>query len=294
MASPPLVRRIEHASDLGRWTLLRRTPPLHLASFVREMQGYREAGGLPVRRRELPSGTVPLIINLGPAFTLREPEEPARARLLRASFVAGLHERYALVGSPGEALCLQVNFTPLGARRFLGVPLRDLTNAVIDLDAIWGRGEAERLEQRLAAAPTWQARFALLDDVLAARLTDVGAAPPVVAAAWHALESSNGSIEIGALARRLDCSRQHLNTLFVREIGVSPKTAARVLRFERAVALLQAGRVASLADLAAACSYADQPHFSRECRAFAGESPSALAARMLPDGTGVMAKEDAW
>jgi AraC-like DNA-binding protein len=46
---------------------------------------------------------------------------------------------------------------------------------------------------------------------------------------------------------------------------------------------------ASLAELAAACGYADQAHFNRDFLAFAGESPGALRARLLPDGSGIAA-----
>jgi AraC-like DNA-binding protein len=64
---------------------------------------------------------------------------------------------------------------------------------------------------------------------------------------------------------------------------------ARIFRFERAMQGLAAGRYGSLADLASDCGYADQAHFNREFARFSGETPRVLKARILPDGTGVMA-----
>lgn len=48
----------------------------------------------------------------------------------------------------------------------------------------------------------------------------------------------------------------------------------RVLRFRRAERL--AGSGASLAAVAAQAGYADQAHFTRECRRLTGRSPSDL------------------
>ena len=53
--------------------------------------------------------------------------------------------------------------------------------------------------------------------------------------------------------------------------GYGPATLRRVLRFRRAVALLDAG--VAPAEVAARTGYADQPHLSREVRALAGRSP---------------------
>jgi len=55
-----------------------------------------------------------------------------------------------------------------------------------------------------------------------------------------------------------------------------PAVLRRVLRFRRAVALLRAG--VAPAEVAARAGYADQPHLSRDVRAFAGVSPARMAS----------------
>jgi hypothetical protein len=69
---------------------------------------------------------------------------------------------------------------------------------------------------------------------------------------------------------------------------ISPKLLARTLRFDRAIRLIGGGRVAGLADLAAASGYADQAHLSREFRVFAGSAPAAFLRRRLPDDGGFL------
>ena len=62
MTDPLWLNRIDHRSEYGSWTLLRRVPSLWLRPFVHEIQGYEEEGGQPVLRKELPSGVVPMIL----------------------------------------------------------------------------------------------------------------------------------------------------------------------------------------------------------------------------------------
>jgi AraC-like DNA-binding protein len=102
------------------------------------------------------------------------------------------------------------------------------------------------------------------------------------------LQASGGRVAVGALAKELGCSRKHLTLRFRHEFGVSPKLLARILRFDRTIRLIGAGRVASLADLAAASGYADQAHLSREFRIFAGSAPMAFLRRRLPDEGGFL------
>jgi AraC-like DNA-binding protein len=67
-------------------------------------------------------------------------------------------------------------------------------------------------------------------------------------------------------------------------VGLAPKQAARVVRFQRAARLLVpwAGDAApaapSIAEVAAACGYADHAHLVREFRALAGCTPSEFLA----------------
>ena len=76
--------------------------------------------------------------------------------------------------------------------------------------------------------------------------------------------------------------RRHLTEQFRRSYGIGPKECARVIRFERARALLGSGRRPTLAEVAAACGYADQSHLTRDWKRFAGSTPSAWLADELP------------
>jgi AraC-like DNA-binding protein len=132
----------------------------------------------------------------------------------------------------------------------------------------------------LREAATWQARFAILDETFACAATSVDGAR-AVAWAWRRLAESHGTRPIEALARDIGWSRPHFTQRFRCELGVTPKTAARIFRFERACRVIKDTR-APLAGVAAACGYHDQAHLTREWNAMAGCTPRTWIARELP------------
>ncbi|MEU0737800.1 helix-turn-helix domain-containing protein, partial [Streptomyces lavendulocolor] len=62
--------------------------------------------------------------------------------------------------------------------------------------------------------------------------------------------------------------------------GYGPKTLARVLRLQRALALVRSGLPYAVAAVEAGC--ADQAHLARETRALAGTTLSAYTASLAP------------
>ena len=81
-------------------------------------------------------------------------------------------------------------------------------------------------------------------------------------------------------ADALGWTARTLHRRSVVRVGTAPSVLRRVLRFRRAMALLRAG--VGPAEVAARTGYADQPHLSRDVRAFAGVSPAPRGARHPP------------
>jgi AraC-like DNA-binding protein len=277
-----LFTRVLHAdSEHGRWELVLGRPERRLREYVHGYQGYDEsAAPAPVLRQEVPSVRVPLIVNFGARWKIAE--SVSGTANVRDSFVAGIYERSTFVEAEGAAQCVQVDFTPIGAHLFLGVPMHELANQVVDIEDVLGRDRD--LVERLEAAVTWHARFALLDGFIASRLEDARRPAPEIAWAWRMLEQTHGAVRVSMLAEKLGRSRRHLLSRFREQIGVGPKTAARIIRFSRAVDLLGRGLQIPLVELAQECAYFDQAHMTREFREFTGTTPREFAARVIPGG----------
>jgi AraC-like DNA-binding protein len=253
-------------------------PHRALAGLVLRYTGYREHSTTPLRRRQPPGGTCTLILSLGPPIRLFGPAGPT----VPTSFLAGMHDAAVLTEFCGAQHGLQVDFTPLGLYTLLARPLPALTNRTPRLDELDAPALAG-LPERLAADHGWPQRFARLDAALLGALDASRRRPdPEVAWAWRELRRSSGAVPVARLAEGTGWSRRHLLTRFRDQVGLAPKPAARVLRFERAAALLT-GRAAgpgrtSISDIAATCGYADHAHLDREFRALAGCTPSQFVA----------------
>lgn len=71
-------------------------------------------------------------------------------------------------------------------------------------------------------------------------------------------------------------SHRHFIARFRESVGLGPKRCARILRFNRALRLIDSGAPLSGAGVAYDCGYNDQSHLIRDFREFSGHTPTAL------------------
>jgi hypothetical protein len=133
---------------------------------------------------------------------------------------------------PCSPAYLELWLAPLGAYRLLGgVPMDALTGQTVDLTDVLGTG-SRRLANQLRDTPSWQQRFGLLDAYLLRRAQHGPQPAPEVAWAWRRLTATGGTLPIRRLAGEVGWSHKHLITRFRQQIGLPPKTAARLVRFD--------------------------------------------------------------
>lgn len=265
-------------SDLASpfaFELVRRVPSPRMAGLIAGITGYRETARGRFFQREAASLVVPLIISFGTPFLIaldREPDGNDR----QPSFAAGLHAGPVFIESDGGAECVQVDFTPLGAYRIFGGAVVDLAARMVEIGDVLGH-EGRVLRERLGATSGWHNRFDLVEDFLAARARHLPS--PEIVHAYRWLARSAGRARIAALASEIGWSRKHLVDRFRSELGLAPKSIARMMRFHRACRFAQDGSSSGWAGIAAESGYADQAHLAREFASLAGETPTAWARR---------------
>ena len=262
-----------------------------LRPLVARYTGYRIEGQAPRLHRGLPSRHLTVIVSL--AAPIHVAALPGGARLEGGRFGAlasGLHAAPVTIAMDGEDRGLSLDLTPAGARALLGMPAAALASEVVDLADVLGP-DGRVLVERLALAPAWADRFAILDTALARRLRDGPGVPGEVAWAWRRLAESGGLLPVTALAAEVGWSRRHLGERFLVELGLSPKVAGRVIRFGRARRMLGRPRRPALADVAVACGYYDQAHLTRDFKEFAGCSPGVWMEEELPQAPRYVPKD---
>ncbi|MDP8969201.1 MAG: helix-turn-helix domain-containing protein [Actinomycetota bacterium] len=259
-----------------------RLPAPALRPYIDRSVGYRVDGMPAAVHRGLPSRYLTMIVSIGEPIEVLAQSDPASAPGVFEFMLAGLHVTPALIAADGPQEGVTIELTPLGCRALLGMPTLALWNSAVEADTVIGRAATE-LRHRLHESSRWAERFSCCDEVLS-KVVDVlsreVAAP--LRGAWQLLVASGGTIAVSDLADRIGWSRRHLAQRFAEEFGLSPKAAARVLRFERACGLLRSARRASIADVAVACGYFDQPHLNRDFAALAGCPPTEWLAAELP------------
>lgn len=233
-----------------------------------DMAGFWYRGDGPLDLRAIPHPAVMVVVEFGDyAFDVHD----GAGRSWSGSVAAGLLSS-ALDARVQTLECVQIRLSPLVAQAVLGVPPVELGGSVVALDDLWGR-DASRIRKRLHHARTWPERFALVDTALSGRLQTDRVVDPEVAWAWRRIVATRGQIRVGDLAARTGWSRQRLWSRFGAQVGLTPKGAAMLVRFDHAIHCLASGHAPAW--VAAASGYADQSHLHRDVRAFTAATPRA-------------------
>ncbi|GHF30138.1 AraC family transcriptional regulator [Amycolatopsis deserti] len=253
-----------------------RAPHPSLRPAIARYIGYAQRGVTLETHRGLPSRHVTLVISLAEPIRFTGMPRPDQSPGRYTAALGGMHTAPALIAQDAVQAGVHIEIDPLAVPALFRVSAADLAGCVVDL----GELGPKHLAERLADAPTWAHRFAILDDVFRRARSDREPAREV-AWAWRRLTAAGGLIRVEDLAAEVGWSRRHFAERFRRELGLPPKQAARVLRFERAIARLRQAPT-DLATLAVDCGFYDQAHLSNEWRALAGCSPRTWIAEELP------------
>ena len=203
------------------------------------MAGFSDATTGPADVQVVPHPAVMMVVDIGGGLLVND----ASGRQHRGSVAAGLAPVGAAGRGPQDFECLQVRLSPLTADGVLG-GVADLSGTVVALDDLWG---ARRCAYRSGCVRPRRGR------------TGSRSRRP----RWP-----GGTRPAGWLPRRLPSPVRA-------QIGLTPKHAARLVRFDHAARLLAEGRSAAV--VAADSGYADQSHLHRDVVAFAGMTPAAMA-----------------
>ncbi|MGI8578518.1 MAG: helix-turn-helix domain-containing protein [Nocardioidaceae bacterium] len=246
-----------------------------LADYVESYHGYRHRLDAPGIHHGLPSSSLTMVIAFDEPIDVGWLNDPS-SRDKYWTTVAGLHITPAGIHDHGRQHGIQLELTALGARALCGVPAAALQGEMVELGVVIG-ARGVRLYEEVARAKTWEERFRSLDQTLLWIVGDHEPAPRFarreIAWAWECLQRRQGDIRVQTLADQVGWSRRHFSQQFRAELGIAPKEAARIMRFQASHRLIRAGG-AGLAEVAAGCGFADQAHLTREWRELAGYSPT--------------------
>ena len=245
-------------------------PPLN--EYIHDL--YYIEGPPPYSRLKVsPDAMLHLMVNLGQPFKLYAPYQVTPFATCSESWWIGLWSHYWIVEWPQPIRFYGVHFKPAGVYPFLRLPLSELHNQVVPVDAIWGRFAAE-LRERLYTAPTPQAGLVLLERLLLERLAEAPYGMNVVQYAIRQIDRQHGVLSIRALSDHIGISQNHLGTQFKRMVGVPPKELARFYRFAHVIYSIDPSKPVDWGRIVRQSRFYDLSHLNKDFLEFTGHSPS--------------------
>ncbi|MCM6771895.1 helix-turn-helix domain-containing protein [Nocardia sp. CDC159] len=262
------------------WEWASARPHPRLSPGVLGYRGFRFDLEKGRRRWDAPDGVVSLWL-FDENLSVRLAGHRGGGRI-QGPAIGGLRTGARVSEHNGRLAGVEVMLEPWAAYSLFSDPMYELADRLVA-----PRGRVRELAERLTETRSWAERFALVDATLLRWFEHAPRCAPQIEWAWRLLAASGGTIPIRRLADRTGWGWRQLDNRFREQIGLSPKTAARVLRLRRT--LFELDRTAEPAAAAMACGFSDQAHLSREMRAMVGRTPRQhLAARAL------VTREPAW
>ncbi|MGW0825999.1 helix-turn-helix domain-containing protein [Streptomyces sp. NPDC002845] len=262
------MRSAESAHDAAAvWDIATPSRPGPLPGV--SMAGFRARTTDFVDLSVVPYPAVTVAVNLGEGPLA---VDDISGRQQNGSVVVGLVPG-GVRGRGRDIECLQMRLSPVVAHAVLGAS-SESGGMVVSLDDLWG-SDAARTQEQLRAAGLWDDRFAIAEAMLARRYEAGRAVDPEVAFVWGQMVANLGGVRVERLATEVGWSRKRLWSRFRSQLGLNPKRAAQLVRFDHAAHRLAMGHSAAL--VAAEIGYVDQSHLHRDVMAFAGVTPTAVA-----------------
>lgn len=191
--------------------------------------------------------------------------------LLPMAFVHGQDLIPCINQEHGNSFVLGVKFFPSALRRIFKIDAHEATNKLIPLNDLAGYNILDQLINAKTSAQ-------LLDIVinyLTQKLILANAEDKIINDALQNI-SKDFLLSPSALARKYAISQRQFQRRFKTQVGVSPETYVRVMKFQKSLFLIKTNQYNKLSDIAYNLGYADQAHFIREFKTFSGITPKTV------------------
>lgn len=253
-------------------TYVRHIPPPPLNAYI-DYFFYLDGAMTYPREKSLSVPAAVLIINFSGAVKASNICQHEAASVWAESWWMGPWSIYHLVDWPTHVQQVGVAFKAGGAYPFLQLPLSEVHNQYVALDNVWRRQAAE-IRERLYAARTVEAKFALLEQILVARLNEAPQDLKTVDYAVGKIIEQSGLVSIKDLSDSIGISQNHLLKQFNQIVGFSPKELAKHYRLRAVLRSTNPTQLIDWTHIALNFGFYDLSHLNKDFVAFTGHNPT--------------------
>ena len=231
----------------------------------------------------LPDGSMEIIFNLADRF--QRFHDNGSIEIQPAAIVTGQIRRKISIGPTGDVRLFGIRFRPTGAYPFFRFPLGELTDRIEDLESVWTCGTLSMLD-RIASTPSFTGQIAMIESELLRRVKGSYRVDGILSQAVAEIGEKASTIRVGSVAKNLGLSERSLERIFCERVGLSPKTFARIVRFQNVLKALETSGGGDILDAALIHGFYDQSHLINDFREQAGITPSQYADSRSSVGRG--------
>ncbi len=239
------------------------------------IQGYWQiqCGDRPELLDLVPDGYPEIVFSLQKQVIVK-PGNLEACRMPGTGVVGQLTHRFLTLLPPYTSI-LFVKMYPWTPYLLFDDPIWHLNNKVTDLECLTRDKEFRQLARDVRSIDTLEKAAPLLDGFFLKKLASQKLETPFLTFAIQQIFKTSGTINIESLRQNIHASRRYVEKLFKKNIGLTPKQYARLIRVKKAsIILRQQGYRRQISSVAAALDYYDQSHFLKDFKMVVGKTPS--------------------
>lgn len=251
-------------------------PPSELlAPYVKHYWFLTACSPRQMHERIIPNGLICLMFHRGERIF-----SSTQNRFQPRAFLSGQGTGYSDLVYAGSIDLACIVFQPAGAKAFFNMPLIELNEQNVAVDELDNPLLTE-LSNRLFDLSDIRANVLLMEQFLCKCLCTLTVHNQQrINAALQSIYA--GQQRVDMLAQTACLGYKQFKRVFAEYVGANPKDYLRVIRFQKALHILQNQSVSSLTQLAYECGYYDQPHLIKEFKTFSGYTPAEYVSVCTP------------
>lgn len=249
-------------------------PSIVLAPYVKHYW-LLESDDVVHSQRIIPTGNIELCFHKG-SLMKRDGE------LIPVTSLSGQLLSFADLVPTGAVNMIAVVFHPFGARAFFNLPIYELSGLIASADDM-NMYSLKELEDKILHEADDNVCVRLIESFLISRLHPFKEYNyRRMVAAINTINLSDGELSVSRLAEMVALSRKQFQRIFNEHVGATPKEFMRIIRFHKALYILQNNPDMNFTTVAHACGYYDQAHMTNEFKLLSGYTPSEYVAVCSP------------
>ncbi len=248
-------------------------PAFPLNEFIEAFIYFERAEHAHAVDRFLPNGDTEILIDFHdtPQYvydnnTLKE------IQACNHVWASGLRTEPITIPSGNGAAMMVISFKKGRSAPFFPFPMEEIRDSVVDADLIWGSDFGDLRESLLDEKDIDQ-RFLMVEGFLLSKFRSKLNLDPCVAFALGEMIERPDQTNIATMNAKIGYSQKHFGAMFKKQIGVTPKSFLKIMRFQKAVRTIDAATEIDWTTIAHDCGFYDQAHFINDFKQFSGFTP---------------------